>query len=215
MAKQELIELNRIPDIDECNLKWIQEFHDEIIAKNIYVYKLNNGIELRIRFFKENLPHLLGIQKVVKDKKIKKLYQGLNGYNGIVDGSITIEKLRKLDNQLKDKDKQLNAITPKITCFHLIPKLLENCTIIKFYPERVKGKCTLKSEFILFDEELGVKLHLGVLRSSDNSTIYVPESFIPKGPRDRDRNRLTHTTPKQEFKTIIEKAVIPIEKVVK
>lgn len=110
MTKQELIELNRIPDIDECNLKSIQEFHDEILAKNIYGYKLNNGVELKIRFYKENLPHLLGIQKVVKDKKLKKLYQGKNGYNGIVDLDITIEKLKQLDNQLKDKDKQLKAI---------------------------------------------------------------------------------------------------------
>jgi len=211
MTKQELIELNRIPDIDECSLKSIQEFHDEILAKNIYGYKLNNGIELKIRFYTENLPHLLGIQKVVKDKKLKKLYQGKNGYDGIVDRSITIEKLKQLDNQLKDADKQLKAIAPKITCFHLIPKLLSSCQVIKFYPERVKGNCTLKSEFILFDEALGIKLHLGVLKSSDNSNIYVPESFIPKGARDRDRNRLTHTTPKQEFKTIIERYMIPID----
>lgn len=211
MTKQDLIKLNRIPDIDECILKSIQEFHDEVLAKNIYAYKLSNGFELKIRFYTENLPHLLGIHKVVKDKKLKKLYQGKNGYDGIVDGSITIDKLKQLDNQLKDKDKQLKAIAPKITYFHLIPKLLSNCQIIKFYPERVKGNCTLKSEFILFDEELGIKLHLGVLKSSDNSNIYVPESFIPKGSRERDRNRLTHCTPKQEFKSIIERDIIPIE----
>lgn len=111
---------------------------------------------------------------------------------------------------MKKEDKQLKAIESKITCFHLIPRLLENCQIIKFYSERVKGNCTLKSEFILFDEELGVKLYLGVLKSSNNSNIYVSESFIPKGVRDRDRNRLTHTTPKQEFKTIIEKYIVPI-----
>lgn len=43
------------------------------------------------------------------------------------------------------------------------------------------------------------------MSTPDNSNIYVPESFIPKGARDRDRNRLTSTTPKQEFKTIIER----------
>jgi len=211
MTKQELIELNRIPDIDECNLKSIQEFHDEILAKNIYGYKLNNGFELKIRFYTENLPHLLGIHKVVKNKKLQKFYKGENGYNGIANRDITIEKLKQLDNQLKDKDKQLKSITPKITCFHLIPKLLSSCQIIKFYPERVNGNCTLKSEFILFDEELGIKLQLGVLKSSDNSNIYVPETFIPKGARARDRNRLTHTRPKQEFKAITERYIIPIE----
>lgn len=211
MTKLDLINLNRIPNIDECNLKSIQEFHDEILAKNIYAYKLSNGFELRIRFYTENLPHLLGIHKVVKDKNLKKLYQGKHGYDGIVNNEITIEKLKQLDNQLKDKDKQLSSIEPKITCFHLIPKLLKNCNIIKFYPERVQGNSTLKSEFILFDEELGIKLHLGVLKSSNNSNIYVPESFIPKGPRDRDRNRFTHCKPKQEFKKIIERDILPIK----
>ncbi|MGL5085394.1 MAG: PBECR4 domain-containing protein [Clostridium sp.] len=210
MTKEELIELNRIPSIDECNLKSIQEFHDETLAKNIYAYKLNNGLELKIRFYTENLSHLLGIHKVVKDKNLQKLYQGKNGYDGIVNGDITIEKLKKLDNQLKKEDKQLKAITGKITCFHLIPKLLSNCQIVKFYSNRVLGNCNLKSEFILFDEELGIKLHLGVLKSSQGANIYVPETFIPKGSRDRDRNRLTHTTPKQEFKKIIERDVIPI-----
>lgn len=210
MTKQELLELERIPSLDECNLKSILEFYNENLAKNMYEYKLNNGFELKIRFYTENLPHLLGIHKVVPDKKLQKLYQGQNGYYGIMNGDITIDKLKKLDNQQKNEDKQLKAIESKITCFHLIPKLLSNCQVIKFYSDRVNGNCNLKSEFILFDEELGIKLHLGVLKSSDNSNIYVPETFIPKGPRDRDRNRLTHTTPKQELKKIIERAVIPI-----
>lgn len=210
MTKQELLELERIPSLDECNLKSILEFYNENLAKNMYEYKLNNGFELKIRFYTENLPHLLGIHKVVQDKKLKKLYQGQNGYDGIMNGDITIDKLKKLDNQQKKQDKQLKAIESKITCFYLIPKLLLNCQVIKFYSDRVDGNCNLKSEFILFDEELGIKLHLGVLKSSDNSSIYVPETFIPKGPRDRDRNRLTNTTPKQEFKKIIERAVISI-----
>lgn len=204
---QELLDLDRIPKLEECSLKLIQEFHDEIIAKYIYVYKLKNGTELRIRFYKENLPHLLGIHKVVKDKKLRKLYQGENGYNRIVSGDIDIQDLKNKDNQLKDHEKKLGEITPKITCFHLIPKLLEECTIVKFYPERVRGNCTLKSEFILFHEELGIKLHLGVLKDTINSTVYVPETFIPKSARARDKNRYTEG---QEFKAIIERDKILI-----
>ncbi|MDR3598494.1 PBECR4 domain-containing protein [Clostridium sp.] len=204
---KELLELTDIPKLEDCNLKLIQEFHDEFLGKYIFIYKLNNSLELKIRFYTENLPHLLGIQKVVKDNKVKKLYQGKNGYDGISDGRITIDLLKKLDNQLKNEDKQLAAITSKITCFHLIPKLLDECSIVKFYPERVKGRCTLRSEFILFHEELGLKLHLGVLKDTDNSTIYVPETFIVKGSRDRDKNRLTE---KQEFKSIVERDKILI-----
>ena len=68
----ELLNLDYIPKLDECNLKLLQEFHDEFLGKYIFVYKLNNGLELKIRFYTENLPHLLGIHKVVKDKQLKK-----------------------------------------------------------------------------------------------------------------------------------------------
>lgn len=205
----ELLNLDYIPKLDECNLKLLQEFHDEFLGKYIFVYKLSNGLELKIRFYTENLPHLLGIHKVVKDKQLRKSYQGEKGYKGIIDKRITIDNLKQLDNQLKDKDKQLAAITSKITCFHLMPKLLDECNIVKFYPERVRGTCTLKSEFILFHEQLGVKLHLGVLKDTDNSIVYVPETFIVKGPRDRDRNRLTD---RQEFKSVIERDKISLSK---
>lgn len=208
---KELLELNDIPELKDCNLKLIQEFHDELLGKYLFMYKLNNGLELKIRFYTENLPHLIGIQKVIKDKKIKKLYQGKQGYDGIFHGRITIDTLKNLDNQLKDEDKQLASITSKITCFHLIPKLLDECSVVKFYPERAKGRCTLRSEFILFHEELGLKLHLGVLNDTDNSTIYVPETFIVKGPRDRDRNRFTE---KQEFKSIVERDKMLISSVI-
>ncbi|NOW87966.1 hypothetical protein B0H39_005997 [Clostridium beijerinckii] len=208
---KELLELTNIPNLENCNLKLIQEFHDEFLGKYLFIYKLSNGLELKIRFYTENLPHLLGIHKVVKDRKIKKLYQGKKGYEGIVDGRITIDNLKNLDNQLKDEDKQLAAITTKITCFHLIPKLLDECNVVKFYPERVKGRCTLKSEFILFHEELGVRLHLGVLKDTENSTIYVPETFIVKGQRDRDRTRLTE---KQEFKSVVEREKIFISDII-
>ncbi|VYU68060.1 hypothetical protein [Clostridium butyricum] len=203
----EMLTLTTIPKLDDCDLKLIQEFHDEFLGKYIFMYKLNNGLELKIRFYAENLPHLLGIHKVVKDRKMQKFYKGEKGYNGIVNRQITIDNLKKLDNQLKDKDKQLAAITSKITCFHLIPKLLNECKVVKFYPDRVKGTCTIKSEFILFHEELGLKLHLGVLKDTYNSTVYVPETFIVKGPRDRDRNRLTD---KQEFKSVVERDKILI-----
>lgn len=204
---KELLDLDYIPNLDQCNLKLLQELHDVVLGKYIFLYKLNNGLELKIRFYIENLPHLLGIHKVVKDRKLIKFYKGKHGYDGIADGRITVENLKQLDNQLKDKDKQLAAIASKITCFHLIPKLLDECNIVKFYPERIKGTCTLKSEFILFHEDLGLKLHLGVLKDTDNSTIYVPESFIVKGPKDRDRDRLTN---KQEFKSIVERDKILI-----
>lgn len=61
----------------------------------------------------------------------------------------------------------------------------------------------------MFHEELGLKLHLGVLKDTDNSTIYVPETFIVKG--SRDKNRLTE---KQEFKSIVERDKIPISSMI-
>ena len=56
----------------------------------------------------------------------------------------------------------------------------------------------------LFHEELGVKLHLGVIKEQNDKIYYVPETFIVKSIRDRDKDRLTMG---QVYDNIIERNI--------
>ncbi|MFY0938075.1 hypothetical protein Q3309_18775, partial [Clostridioides difficile] len=80
------IEKIRIPKLKNLTLKEIQEYHDSVLLGKTYRYtirqhKKNETIQIDIKFFKENLSHLLGIQKVAPSY-IQNLFKGKKGYDG-------------------------------------------------------------------------------------------------------------------------------------
>lgn len=186
------IEKIRIPKLKNLTLKEIQEYHDSVLLGKTYRYtirqhKKNETIQIDIKFFKENLSHLLGIQKVAPSY-IQNLFKGKKGYDGIVNETITVDKLTKFDEQRKDRTKKLPSIERRLTHFFLMEELLLNCKIVKFSADKVDGFCEINSEFILFHDELGVRLHLGVVKEQDDKNLYSPETFIVRkirGGHDR------------------------------
>ncbi|MGL4344952.1 MAG: hypothetical protein ACRCTE_07135 [Cellulosilyticaceae bacterium] len=70
-----------------------------------------------------------------------------------------------------------------------------------------RGFCQLRSDFILYNERLGVKLHLGVI-DEQGTEYYVPETFIVSTLRERDKNRLTEG---QVFMNVIDIDIAPFE----
>lgn len=181
-------------------LKDLQEYYDSILVGKTYIYTLRPNkkketIEIKIKFFKENLPHLLGIQKVVPSYE-KKLYQGKRGYEGILNETITLEKLKGFDKQKAKKDKKIPLIEKKLMYFKLIDKLLLNCKIVKFYPDKITGFTSINSEFILYLDELGVRLHLGAIKNDNSKDIlYYPETFIVTDIKRRGFDRFTKSPP--------------------
>lgn len=213
-SKEQLKVLDKIPKVQEISLKIIQEFYSEYLTNRIYTYRLRphkskEEFEIQVRFFTENLPHLLGIQKVVPSSSNTYLYQGKDGYEGILNGSITIEKLINIDEQRPRSERVFPQIESRITGFYLVPKLMEECEMVKFSALRVRGNCNIKSDFMLYKRELGVKLHLGVIQEK-GKTIYVPETFMVKSERARDVDRLTEG---QQYMNIVSRSIriVPAE----
>lgn len=210
-TKEQLKNLDKIPDIKEISLKLIQEFYCEYLTNRRYIYRLRQHkskeeFKINIIFFKENLPHLLAIQKIVPHPNTF-LYRGECGYNGILNESITIKRLEDIDSQRSKSERMLPSIESRFTCFYLIPKLMEDCKMVKFSKKTVKGNCTINSNFMLYNEKLGVKLHLGVIREQANESLYVPETFIVKSIRARDSQRLTEG---QTYMNVIDLKIEPI-----
>lgn len=202
--------IKKVPKIKDITLKEIQEYHDKNLINKTYRYivrphKKKDSIRIDIKFFKENLPHLLGIQKVVPEY-IKRSFQGEKGYNGIVDESITLKTLYDFDSQREKKDRKLPLIESRLTHFFLMEDLLLNCKIVKFSADKVDGYCTISSELILYHDELGVRLHLGVVKEQENKSLYVPETFIVRKLR-KGYDRYTKSPP-QTYMNIIDFEII-------
>lgn len=213
ITTEELMQSREIPKIKDITLKQVQEYHDLNLVNKRYIYTLRphkkkETFDIEIRFFKDSLPHLLGIHKVVPPYS-KREFAGECGYNKIFNEEITIDILENFDKQRAKSDKQFPKIKDRITHYFLIDYLMENCKIVKFDASKVKGNCTLKSNFILFNEDLGVKLQLGVVKEEGKSSLYVPETFIPKKLRDRDKDRLT-SAPPQTYMNIMDRKIIDL-----
>lgn len=206
---EQLNELEFIPKVNRLDLKILVEYYKKYLSNKSFKFKikLKNSKEMMdidIRFYDENLPHLLGIQKIVENTELrnqKYKYQGAEGLKRILNNKITIKSLKELDKQLRPKQKEnrnkliFPSIEDRITHMHLIPKLMRECKIIQFNSDNVTkfygGNCSIKSNFILHSIEYNVKLQLGVIKEKGTPIYFVPETFIVTSIRRKDVDRLT------------------------
>lgn len=227
-SKEELRNLGIVPKLKKLDLSILAEYYCEHLVNKSFKFKIRlhrskEEFEIDIRFFEDNMPHLLGIQKVVENTKYRDQmykYEGNIGYKGIVDRAITIDSLRELDKELRSKGNGytgygqdgFKSIEYRIIYFYMLPRLMEECKMVKFSAEKVTryfgGNCCLKSDFILFHNELGVKLQLGVIKEKNGKMYYVPETFIPTKISKRNAERLTKG---QTYANIIERSIELIE----
>lgn len=194
-----------IKKLKDITLKELQEYYDSTLVGKTFRYTLRPHKKtetkvIEVKFFTENLPHLLGIQKVVP-KNIENTYKGEKGYQGILTGAINLDKLRGFDAQRKKGEKIIPLIETRLTHFCLMEELLLNCQVVKF----LATGSTLNSDFILYHDELGVRLHLGVIQEQDGKNIYVPETFFVKKIRGKD---IYTQTPPNVYMNVVKVEVI-------
>ncbi|MEA4998065.1 MAG: PBECR4 domain-containing protein [Candidatus Limiplasma sp.] len=158
------------------SLQDIQILYEKSLCDCDFVYQLDNGRSLHIRFFRENLCHLLGLQHVYQQDRH---YLGAAGYKRIKDERITLASL-KAHNR-----KQYDFIKPRIEHFHEIENILRNGSLYRFYPERCTPQTRINAEFMLIDPKESYMLHLFV-RSEANESIFTPISFLVKFAGDKD-----------------------------
>ena len=168
LSTEELLNLTRMPKISEISFKLLQEFYDIHICPNIYVFELEDETTVRLEFLDVNLCHLMGFQHIVP-YKLKKYYSGENGYLGIVNETITIKKLRSINERRFSKDKD------KILCFSYIYKLLRNCEIIRF--NNIISDSKISCEFLLYDSHYERRIHLGI-EKDEKRGVYYPRTFF-------------------------------------
>lgn len=192
LTTDELLNLTRLPKISEISFKLLQEFYDMYICPNIYTFQLENKDIIKLEFLDVNFCHLMGFQHIVP-YKLKKFYGGENGYMGVLNGDITIYKLRSMDERKFARNKD------KILCFSFLYKLLRHCEIIRF--NNVIGQSKVTCEFILYDTQYERRIHLGI-EKDEKRDIYYPRTFIVE--RDNSDRFITN----QECIKIIKTKII-------
>lgn len=146
----------------EENINFQEIFNDYIdtfTRKKLILKVANKDIE--IRFSKDNLPHLLGLHKVLKGRATDIL-------QSIVEGEIDIEKLKKHERykEIKDRILSYNFLH---SCF--IDKNIELCIIVDahgFNPQDLG---------LVFIDDFGGKDILFGLRKARNTNYYSPTTM--------------------------------------
>lgn len=144
-------------------LKIVKDFEDYLKPYE-FIIELENGKIIEFNFKKEHLKHLLGLHKTIFDKFYSTLI-----YKKIKQGEITLNKLKN--------DKNFSDIETRVLKFSRIKDLLNLKTgdeIIEFNSSLLKD-CDLKSEYIIYDEETGETLHLGLAKGVLK---YYPETWF-------------------------------------
>lgn len=183
LSKDDLLNLKKVVKYNKFTLKDLQEFYIEYVCCSYYYFKLDDGKEIVLNFFKENLCHLLAVQKCYPEK-MSGHYEGINGYDKIITEEITFDKLISLNKGEFDK----NAL--RVQYFPFILRVLQNAKIVKFNPEKIGS--IMKGELIIYDDILGARVHISVIRESEHKNIYSAESFFVRKLSQKDFDLYTN-----------------------
>ena len=182
--------------MQKISLKLLLNNYNCNLCNKIFKYTVlnrtrNNGDRIIIRFYNENLCHLLGLQHVYhKSSK----YLGKNGYNLIEDEKLTIKSLKK------HNEKGYNFIKIKLKHFDEIYDIMINGSLIRFNPDKVFPKTYISADFMLVKDNTTYILHLFLRRENNNTDNYAPVSFVVHTDKDKHYHQYINHP---EYKKII------------
>lgn len=177
---QDLHALTGKPRIDQINLKLLLDYYMAYLFPYQFTYCLEDASILHLDFNKENFCHLVGtesiVKKAIKDRAVHARYKGMSGFNGILNGEITFEDLKK-----KNKG-GFNSVKSKLVNFHFIPKLLMSSTQFVYYTQPINNiNCAL----LIFDVYQNAYIHLGIDKIEKGTYVartFLIEPITPKNP---------------------------------
>ncbi len=170
----------------------LMDFYDSNLCDRVFEIKTDKGVQLNITFYREQFCHLIGLQHVYSDRR----YLGEKGYNKVKNGKVTLASL------IKHNKKGYKSIESRLDNFEHIYDILTQGELIKFYPDRTKPKTKLDADYLMYDRNSGLYLHL-FLRS-EKGTDYAPVSFVCKTTKDDHPEQFIAG---QEYKRITERTI--------
>lgn len=170
---------------NKIDLKLFYSFYRDYICPYRYIYTLETGEIIEIKFEKNNFPHLLGLHKFKKVAAIDKAEEILAG---IFEETITTKILKETDNTV------FNVTADRLTYFPTLQTILDTSkTLIKFDPT----KCIptkVEADFFIYSEEIKVIVFLAIreIDSKDNKIICCPVSFMVDRTDKFQKNKQKH-----------------------
>lgn len=166
------------PKINDLTYDLIREFYETRLYPYEYEYIIHDTCykyEIKLRFDKDCLSHLLGLEKIVKysvNRNELYKYRGLNAWYNIENGYITIDKLKRLNK------KGFNSQKDNLVFFYLIPRLVSDSPKAIYLDKSIVNPTTfVDCKLMFYDKVQNAMIHLG-LEPKDDNTYYRPRTFL-------------------------------------
>ena len=182
-STKDLYELVTNPRINDISLILLSEFYKEYLTPFCYHYKIvdhsgdkEKQFTIDLRFDTDRFCHLLGIESILgRSKSFEQLkqYKGVNGWDNVENGTITIPSLRTPATR-----GNFNINKDKYVFFYVLPKLVETPKGVLFDKEKVLGNPTnIECEILFYDQYQNATVHLGIMKD-EKLGYYVPRTFF-------------------------------------
>lgn len=179
-------------------IKDIFSEYENSLCDRVFAFELENGQNFNVAFFREQFCHLAGFQHVYGQNS--KMFLGKNGCARIKSGKITAEKMKQYNKS------GYNQIKERLKHFCLIPEIMENGYLLKFYQDRVKPRTKIQADFVLYTDRQACIVHLFLRKEtlSEKNCLYAPVSFVVKSADDDTAKQFIQN---QEYKKILSRSV--------
>jgi hypothetical protein len=172
-----------IANIKEVSLSLITDYYEKELMSLEFSYLLRSGKTLTIAFEKSHFAHLIGLQYVSNTSH----YKGMSAWNGIRDGSFTLDKLKETNKH------GYSTVEDRIRFFPLLKKALFNpfaCIYEATNIENSSNKSQLVCDFIIYDEIDNRYIHLGISKYHPSSLRCFPRSFFTQDSNAYIKNQI-------------------------
>lgn len=164
------INRNKKLALSQVNLKEYFEFYRDFICSYNYLYTLEDGTEIELKFNEKNFSHLLGLHKF---KRVSSYNKSQDINDDILNNKLIFKTLLVLEPKIFTDE-----LRDRITYFPVLRTLLENTTSTLKYDLNIIWNSKVEFSFLLHSDKITILVYLAVKEIKGNRKICVPVSLL-------------------------------------
>ena len=171
LTVKDLIDINYIPQEEEVSLELLKEFYEDYLCKNIYLYTLMDGSEIKLIFRDSTeIFHISGIDHIYSGNPM----DAGNLIKGIESKDITMDSLQRI-NPAAYKD-----YIDRIRGMFCLDTILKKCEYL-WFPKGKINDSKINVRYLLIKGIDGKNLHLGIDTYKENRPYFARTFLVTEG----------------------------------
>ena len=171
LTVKDLIDINYIPQEEEVSLELLKEFYEDYLCKNIYLYTLMDGSEIKLILRDSTeIFHISGIDHIYSGNPM----DAGNLIKGIESKDITMDSLQRI-NPAAYKD-----YIDRIRGMFCLDTILKKCEYL-WFPKGKINDSKINVRYLLIKGIDGKNLHLGIDTYKENRPYFARTFLVTEG----------------------------------